>query len=70
MWGLLMWLLGQRSQWFTSHVFFISWNRWWKGVYIHFLPKHCYRVFLFGVDRHAKNPFGGGHAAREQQRKE
>ena len=53
---MLMWLLGQRWDWFRSHVFFISWGQHWKGVYIHVFPRYCYRI---GIDWHAKNPFSG-----------
>jgi len=31
--------------WFKCHIIFISIGKHWKGVYIHFLPKYCYRIF-------------------------
>ncbi len=42
--------LGQRSQWFCERVFFISWGKYWKGVYLHFLPWYCVRLFFWGID--------------------
>lgn len=52
--GRLRWL----CQWFMCHVFFVSWGKHWKGIYIHFLPTYCYRVFLWGADRHLKPTVG------------
>ncbi len=43
-------LAGQRSQWFTENVFFVSWGRHWKGVYLHFVPRYKVRLFLWGVN--------------------
>jgi hypothetical protein len=40
--------------WFSRRILFVSWGRHWKGVYVHFLPRYCYRVFLWGIDRHPK----------------
>jgi len=42
---------------FIRHnIVFLSWGKHWKGIYIHFLPKYCYRFFWarggFGFDRH------------------
>ena len=46
--SLLMRMLGQRSQWFTENVFFVSWHKDFKGVYTHFLPGvRC--VYLWGI---------------------
>lgn len=48
--NLLRTLLCQNSQWFCERVFFVSWGKWWKGVYVHFLPCYTVRVFFWGVD--------------------
>lgn len=44
--------------WFCSHVLFVSWWSRWKGVYLHFLPRYCYRIYWsrnrIRVDRHPK----------------
>jgi len=37
-------------------VAFVSWHKHWKGIYLHFFPRYCVRVFLWGVDWHRKNP--------------
>jgi hypothetical protein len=43
-------------EWFRQHVVFVSWHRHWKGIYIHFVPgRYCYRVFLWGIDRHERH---------------
>ena len=36
-------------------VFFISWGKYWKDAYIHFIPKYCVRIYLFGIDYHKKS---------------
>lgn len=40
----------QNSQWFCQNIFFISWHKYWKGVYIHFVPCYSVRFFLWGFD--------------------
>ncbi len=40
--------------WVKRNVLFVSWHRYWKGVYVHFLPRYCYRLYLWGWDRHKK----------------
>jgi hypothetical protein len=52
-------MFGRLRDWFCSHVLFISWGRWWKGVYLHFFPLYTVRVFLWGVDWSPKCPFSG-----------
>lgn len=52
---LVLALLGQRSQWFAENVFFISWGKHWKGIYLHFLPLYMIRLFLWGADARRKN---------------
>jgi len=46
------------KRWFNERVLFLAWHRHWKGVYVHFLPKYCYRVYLdkgrIVTDRHRK----------------
>lgn len=42
-------------RWWCCYVFFISWGKWWKGVYIHFLPKYTVRLFLWGWDVRPKD---------------
>ena len=34
-----------RVNWIKENVIFVSWHKRWKGVYIHFLPRHCYRIY-------------------------
>lgn len=41
-------------RWWCCHVFFVSWGKWWKGVYIHFLPRYTVRLFLWGLDARPK----------------
>lgn len=40
--------------WITSNVAFISWHKYWKGIYLHFFPVYCVRVYLWGIDCHRK----------------
>ena len=58
-------ILGQNSQWFCENVFFISWGKHWKGVYIHFLPRYSVRVFLWGVDWRRRRPLSGCSEQRD-----
>lgn len=39
--------------WWSSHVFFVSWHKHWKGIYLHF-PVYTVRVFVWGVDWHRR----------------
>ena len=65
----LFWtLLGQRSQWFCENVFFISWGKWWRGVYLHFIPFYKVRVFLWGMDWQRRTAFE--RAIRTLQKRE
>lgn len=41
---------------FCCNVAFVSWHKHWKGIYLHFIPRYCVRIFLWGVDWHRKNP--------------
>lgn len=51
--------VGRRfARWFTENICFVSWNRYWKGIYIHFIPRYCVRVYLWGIDWHRKWVFG------------
>jgi hypothetical protein len=43
--------------WWNQNVWFVSWGRYWKGIYLHFLPRYTVRVYLWNVDRWRK---GGG----------
>jgi hypothetical protein len=36
---------------------FISWNKFWKGIYLHF-PKFTIRLFLWGIDLYSTQGFG------------
>ena len=42
-------VLGKTRQWISYVVmqryFFVSWNKYWKGIYIH-LPKVTHRVYF------------------------
>jgi hypothetical protein len=40
--------------WIKQNIIFISWGKHWKGVYLHFFPYYCVRVFLWGIDWHLK----------------
>jgi hypothetical protein len=44
--------------WIKQNLFFINIGKYWKGIYIHFLPKYCYRIFYsynkFGHDKYRK----------------
>lgn len=44
------------GRWFCCNVAFVSWHKHWKGIYLHFLPRYCVRLFLWGCDWHRKNP--------------
>lgn len=55
----------QHTAWWRHHVFFVSWHRHWKGVYLHFIPGYTVRVFLWGVDAWRK-PRRRPYAAWEQ----
>lgn len=48
------------KQWINENIIFFSFGRHWKGVYIHFFPKKCYRIFwtpekIFNIDSHPKS---------------
>ena len=43
-------------RWLCCNVAFVSWHKHWKGIYLHFFPRYCVRIFLWGVDWHRKNP--------------
>jgi len=45
------------NQWFSENIIFVSLGKRWKGIYIHFLPKYCIRIFLFGIDWNPKPPY-------------
>ncbi len=34
------------ANWFNSHICFISIGKYWKGMYIHFLPKYHWRIYF------------------------
>lgn len=47
--------LNKIIEFWNQNVFFISWNKYWKGVYIHCLSnKYCHRIYLWGHDKHMK----------------
>lgn len=48
--------MGRLLQWFCCNVAFVSWHKHWKGIYLHFFPCYCVRIFLWGMDWHRKNP--------------
>ena len=49
-------VLRRLVRWFCCNVAFVSWHKHWKGIYLHFFPCYCVRIFLWGVDWHRKNP--------------
>lgn len=49
-------VLHRLVQWVCCNVAFVSCHKHWKGIYMHFLPRYCVRIFLWGVDWHRKNP--------------
>jgi hypothetical protein len=42
------------KKWWSNNIFFISWNKYWKGIYWHIFPKYCVRTYLWGIDYHKK----------------
>ena len=50
-------LCGRFTEWFCGRVMYLSWGKYWKGVYLHFFPRYCIRIFLWGVDWHLKPDF-------------
>ena len=41
-----------------NNIGFISWHKYWKGIYIHCLhPKYIVRVFLYGIDWYEKSKY-------------
>ena len=42
------------KNWLSCNVLFVSWHKHWKGVYLHFFPVYCVRVYLWGIDWHRK----------------
>lgn len=49
-------ILHRLLRWFCCNVAFVSWSKHWKGIYLHFFPRYCVRIFLWGVDWRRKNP--------------
>jgi len=39
---------------FGKYFVFVSWHKFWKGIYLHFIPRYCIRIFLWGIDWHKK----------------
>jgi len=50
-------------RWWNCNIMFFSFGKYWKGVYIHFLPNKCHRVYWsygrFGYDNHPKPKYIG-----------
>ncbi|RKX25088.1 MAG: hypothetical protein DRP46_12425 [Candidatus Zixiibacteriota bacterium] len=45
----------QLLNWIQREFIYVSWHKYWKGAYIHFIGgKYCYRMFLWGWDKHPK----------------
>ncbi len=42
------------KQWINENVFFVSWGKYWKGIYLHFIPYYTVRIFLWGCDVRVK----------------
>lgn len=41
--------------WWMENVFFISWGKHWKGVYVHCISRrYCHRFYIWGHDKHHK----------------
>ena len=41
--------------WLAEDVAFVSWHKYWKGVYLHCAhPRYCVRLYLWGCDWHRK----------------
>lgn len=48
--------------WFCCNIFFISWGKYFKGIYIHFLPTYSYRIYYmngnFGINSSRRPKLG------------
>ncbi len=42
------------KNWISENIIFLSVNKYFKGVYIHFIPVYCIRIYLWGIDYHKK----------------
>ena len=53
--GLLAVALHRLVSWLACNVAFISWGKYWKGIYLHCVhPRYCVRLYLWGCDWHLK----------------
>lgn len=45
-------------QWWGENVWYVSWGKRWKGIYLHFIPFFRVRLFLWGMDWRRRNGWG------------
>ena len=43
-------------QWVCRNILFVSWGKYWKGVYWHVFPWYTVRTYLWGIDWQRKPP--------------